>query len=249
MHPIAPPRRRSQSRRPLTLTAALAALVAVSLGVAACGGSSTTTTTTQTSANAAATGTTTAAATTGSASTSASGATTAGATTTGTTPAGGSGTGTTTAAPASSRLAAVHSCLAKKGITIPQGSSLANAKLPSGVSRTQLYEDVRSCSAGFFPPGDRGRFAGRGKGFHNPFSSPRFHAALARFAACLRQHGVNVGEPNTSGKGPVFDTKGINTGSPQFKAAAAQCRTALLSGLGPNRAHPGTSTSGTSTTH
>jgi hypothetical protein len=60
-----------------------------------------------------------------------------------------------------------------------------------------------------------------------------------RFAACLRQSGINVGEPNTSGKGPVFDTRGINTGSPQFKAASAKCRAVLLFGLRGRHAAPG----------
>lgn len=60
-----------------------------------------------------------------------------------------------------------------------------------------------------------------------------------RFATCLRQNGVNVGEPNTSGKGPVFDTKGINTGSPQFKAASMKCRSVLLFGLRGRKATPG----------
>src|ERR1035441_8569871 len=34
-------------------------------------------------------------------------------------------------------------------------------------------------------------------------SSPAFKAALAKFATCLRQNGVNIAPPNTSGKGPV----------------------------------------------
>jgi hypothetical protein len=106
------------------------------------------------------------------------------------------------------------------------------------MSRTQLQEALRSCGGGF-----TGGRLGPGR---SAFTSPRFHAALVRFAACLRQNGVNVGEPNTSGKGPVFDTKGINTGSPQFKAASTKCRAVLFSSqrlIGhprpPVEAHPG----------
>jgi hypothetical protein len=72
--------------------------------------------------------------------------------------------------------------------------------------------------------------------------SSRFHEALVRFAACLRQNGIDVGEPNTSGKGPLLDTKGLSTGSPRFKTAAAKCRAVLFEGLqskaGAAGAHP-----------
>ena len=52
-------------------------------------------------------------------------------------------------------------------------------------------------------------------------------AALAKFATCLNQNGVKVPAPNTSGKGPVFDTKGIDTSSAQFKAAEKKCQSDL----------------------
>ena len=103
------------------------------------------------------------------------------------------------------------------------------------MSRAQFAEALRSCGAGF-----KGGRLGKGhSGFKNPFNNPRFHAVLARFAACLRQNGVNVGEPNTSGKGPIFDTKGINTGSAKFKAASVNCRSTLLGALKSNKPHPG----------
>jgi hypothetical protein len=236
---------RTPRRRPATLTSLIAltaTLVAASLGLAACGSSSsTTTTTTQTAANAAAAGTTTA------------GASTTAGTSTGTSSSGKTTpspvTGTTPAARAA-RLAAVRTCLSKKGITLPQRTAgaggflggVGGAQLPKGMSRAQFSEALQSCGTGF----NASRFGKRGKGFHNPFNNARFHTVLARFAACLRQNGINVGEPNTSGKGPIFDTKGINTGSAQFKAAEATCRKTLLYALRPNHAHPGASPTTTS---
>jgi hypothetical protein len=217
-----------------SLIALSAILVAAALGLAACGGSSSTTTTTQTTANAAATGTTTG-------STSTSGTSTGASSTGKTTPS--PLTGTTPAARAA-RFAAVRTCLSKKGITLPQrptgtGGFLdgagSGAQLPQGMSRAQFAEALRSCGAGF----KGSHFGKRGKGFKNPFNNPRFHTVLARFAACLRQNGVNVGEPNTSGKGPIFDTKGINTGSAKFKAAEANCRSTLLGALKSTKPHPG----------
>lgn len=233
---------RTPRRRPTTFTSLIAltaTLVAASLGLAACGGSSSTTTTTQTTANAAVTGATT-------------GTTTTGTTTTGTSPSGGASTGTsstasttpgattgTTPANRAARLAAVHTCLSKKGITLGAGG-LSGAQLPKGMTRAQLVEALESCGKGL----NGSRLGKGGSGVKNPFNNGRFHAVLARFAACLRQNGVNIGEPNTSGKGPVFATKGINTGSPQFKAATAKCRGTLLGALKSNRAHPGVSKAG-----
>lgn len=238
MPPTTTPSRHRARRRPLTFIAMLAALAAASLGLAACGGSSTTTTTVQRSANAAATGTTTGGSATAEASTTTTGTTSTGKSTSAT----GTGTGTTPSPANAPRITEIRSCLAKKGITIPQSHPLADAKLPSGMSRSKFYEELRGCAGGLVGPHNPNSFKGAGrKGFHNPFNSPRFHTVLARFAACLRQQGVNVGEPNTSGKGPIFNTKGLNTGSPKFKAATAKCRSTLLHALRPTKAHPGTS--------
>ncbi len=187
--------------------AALTIALLACLGLAACGGSSSTTT--QTTANAAATGTTT------------TGATTPGASSTPTAPPG---------RPNPARFTAMRACLAKKGITLPSrtpgaGGFLGGApQLPKGVTRAQYAEALKACGANFPAGGHFSRVP-------HAFTSPRFHEVLARFAACLRQNGVNVGEPNTSGKGPVFDTKGLNTGSAQFKTAEAKCRSTLLAGL------------------
>jgi hypothetical protein len=201
-----PPRRKPALVASPILLAAL--LVAAALGLAACGGSSSTTTTTNAAATNAPAATSTGSSTG----------------TTGTT----STTSTTPGRPNPARFSAVRECLAKKGIALPQrtpgspGGFAGGPQLPKGVSRTQLQEALRSCGGGF-----TGRRLGPGR---SAFTSPRFHEALVRFAACLRQNGVNVGEPNTSGKGPVFDTKGINTGSPQFKTASMKCRTVLFAG-------------------
>ena len=45
------------------------------------------------------------------------------------------------------------------------------------------------------------------------------------------KNGVKLPAPNTSGKGPIFNTKGINTKSAAFKAADAKCARELS----PNR--------------
>lgn len=53
-----------------------------------------------------------------------------------------------------------------------------------------------------------------------------FRNALVSFASCLRQNGVNVRAPNTSSKGPVLG--GLDTSSPQYRAALPKCRSTLV---------------------
>ena len=47
----------------------------------------------------------------------------------------------------------------------------------------------------------------------------------------MRQSGINVPAPNTSGKGPVFDTKGIDTAGTQFRTAESKCSPLLRAGF------------------
>jgi hypothetical protein len=194
-------------------------LLLACLGLAACGGSSSTT---STGANAAATGTTT------------------GTSSTGTSSAGTSSTGTGATTPrggGSARFTAIRECLQKNGVTLPQrtpgsgrpaggagflggGTGAGGRQLPKGVTRAQYEAALKKCGGGI-------RFGGNGRFADNPV----FKTALAKYAECLRQNGVKVPVPNTSGNGPVFDTKGINTASPQFRAATMKCRSTLVGAL------------------
>jgi len=188
-------------RKPATVALGLVALLLVSLGLAACGSSS--------SGNSSSTTATTSAST---------------------------GTGTGAKGPNAGRFAAVRECLEKEGITLPKrtpgqkrppggaggflGGSGATGgasgpKLPAGMTRAKYEAALKKCSGGF------------ARGGAARFDSPTFKAALAKFATCLRQNGVNVPAPNTSGNGPVFDTKGIDTSSTQFKTAEAKCQSDL----------------------
>jgi hypothetical protein len=144
---------------------------------------------------------------------------------------------TGTRGPGTGRFAAMRECLQKNGITLPKrtpgqrrpggpggaggflGGGAAGAgapALPKGVTRAQYEAAIKKCGGG--------SFAGGGA----RFKSPAFKAALAKFATCLNQNGVKVPAPNTSGNGPVFDTKGINTSSAQFKTAESKCRSDLV---------------------
>jgi hypothetical protein len=188
-------------------TIAAITLAIASLALAACGGSSSTSTTTATSTSS-----------------------------TATTPATGR-----RSFPGAARFAALRECLQKNGISLPQRTSGKRSApgvrgllgagggpaLPKGVSRTR-YEAVLKKCGGFAA----GRFgAGRSR-----FGSPEAKKALVKFAACMRENGIKLGEPNTSGKGAIFDTKRIDTASAKFTAAEQKCRVNLRSALG---ARPG----------
>jgi hypothetical protein len=121
-----------------------------------------------------------------------------------------------------SRFSALRECLEKDGITLPkftpgQRPSPTNhgPLLPKGVSKAQYEAAIKKCG---------GNFGGGGR---DRFDSAALKQALTKFAACMRENGVNIPKANTSGKGPIFDTKGLNTSSATFKAADAKCRTDL----------------------
>ncbi len=156
---------------------------------------------------------------------------------------GGAGAGP--AGPGGTRFSKVRECLHKQGITLPRvrpgggpygpprgllGSG-SGPQLPKGMTKAQYEAAVHKCGGVGF---GQGRFFGGGA----RLKSPAFKAALAKFAECLRENGVKVPAPNTSGTGPIFDTKGINTQSAQFKAAQMKCASELRGALRPG-AKPG----------
>jgi hypothetical protein len=198
----------SNTRKPATTVTAILVLLLACLGLAACGSSSSAS---STSANASVT-------------------TPAGAG--GSTAPGGAG-GTGAAGTGLSRFKALRECMQKNGITLPKrtpgqhrpggtggffGGTGGGPQLPAGVTRAQYEAAIKKCGGS--------AFAGGG-GARARFDSPVFKQAVAKFATCMRENGVNVPAPNTSGSGPVFDTKGIDTSSAQFRTAESKCSSDL----------------------
>jgi hypothetical protein len=156
---------------------------------------------------------------------------------------------TKSASTGSSRFASLRSCLQKEGISLPSrpsggagagqpgsggppsggqsggfnGGHGGGFKLPEGVSRSKFQEAIKKCGGGF------------PRGAHPGFDSPTAQAALTKYAACMRENGVNLPTPNTSGKGPVFNTKGIDTASETFKNAQKKCQSDLKGAFGAGR--------------
>ena len=133
---------------------------------------------------------------------------------------------------ARARAAALRSCLQKNGVTPPKGKPGqggapgargpfgGSGQLPTGVSRAKLQAALKKCGGGNLPrAASARRAAGGGR-------------RLAKFAACMRKNGVKLPAPNTSGKGPIFDTKGIDTNSAKFNAADVKCMRELAPAKG-----------------
>lgn len=121
------------------------------------------------------------------------------------------------------RFTAFRECLSKNGITLPkfapgqrQSPGTHGPTLPTGVSKARYEAAVKKCGGSAFFHGGGGRF-----------QSPAVKQALAKFATCMRANGVNVPKANTSGSGPIFNSKGLDQHSAKFKAAEAKCRADL----------------------
>jgi hypothetical protein len=143
------------------------------------------------------------------------------------------------------RAAALRTCLKKEGITLPErkpgkassqrpggpfgggGAAGGGLQLPKGVSREKLQAALKKCGGT--------NFGGAGR----RFGGARNAQQLTKFAACMRTNGVKLPAPNTSGKGPVFETKGIDTTSAAFKAADAKCMKELRPSGAPGASAPG----------
>jgi hypothetical protein len=134
----------------------------------------------------------------------------------------------------------LRECLKKEGIELPArkagqpgkpgaggpggffggGTPGGGLKLPKGVTKAQYEAAIKKCGGGF----RRGNFAG---GFGARVSSASYKKALASFVKCMSSNGITLPTPNTSGKGPVFDTSKVDVNTTKFKAADAKCASLL----------------------
>jgi hypothetical protein len=55
------------------------------------------------------------------------------------------------------------------------------------------------------------------------WNAPPIRHALQRFAACMRDHHIDLPPPNTSGKGQLFSERHLNMASPDFARAYKTC--------------------------
>jgi hypothetical protein len=115
------------------------------------------------------------------------------------------------------------------GGSTKSASSHTNTAVTSTASTASASTPTTGSGSAAKPPGGApGRTsAGASPAPQSP-GAARFKDALSKFAACLRQNGVNIPAPNTSGKGPVFSARGVQTNTPKFRQATTKCRSVLL---------------------
>lgn len=117
-------------------------------------------------------------------------------------------------------------CLGQNGVNVP-ASDLSGSPSFKGIdtSSPQYRQAAEKCRASI----SAGRPSATGSSkAGSSAASGRLHSLIVRYIACLRQNGVNVPSSDTSGVGSL---KGVNTNSPQFKAARTKCESVILSAL------------------
>lgn len=103
--------------------------------------------------------------------------------------------------------------------TAPASSHTApSSKAPTAKTRAQIAQRLRLLRSK----------AGSSPATGTPVRQAAFRAALTNFAGCLRQQGVKIPAADTSGNGPVLNMRGVNTHSPQYRAAVTKCRGVLI---------------------
>lgn len=58
--------------------------------------------------------------------------------------------------------------------------------------------------------------------------SPGAYAALLRYVACMRTHGIKLPHPHRVGSGPILDIAGLNPSSVRYRTASAICQHFVL---------------------
>jgi hypothetical protein len=107
----------------------------------------------------------------------------------------------------------------------PEGGPPAGAGGPGGEGFTKMKQAFEEC--GVETPGFKGGPGGEG-GAPN-MNSAAFKKQVDEYAACVREHGYELAEPNFSGEGPIFEKS--ESESAAFKKASTHC-TGLLGGEG-----------------
>jgi hypothetical protein len=80
-----------------------------------------------------------------------------------------------------------------------------------------------------------------------PAQNARFRQLLTVYANCLRQNGIKIPPPNTSGKGPLLSLKGVDTKGSQYKAAITKCHPVVVKFLQESAKKTGSSAAGSTT--
>jgi hypothetical protein len=121
-------------------------------------------------------------------------------------------------------------CLKEKGVELPgfKGGGMpggGEGRPPGGGFGGKGSEEMKKAfeECGVEAPEFKGGPAGAG-GKPNT-NSAAFQKQVNEYVACVRENGYELGEPNFSGEGPVFEK--AESESAEFKKASAQCQELL----------------------
>jgi hypothetical protein len=128
-------------------------------------------------------------------------------------------------------------CLKEKGVELPEfkgreGGAPEGGEPPSGEGgppaggfggegseeRTKAFEEC-----GVELPNFKGGFGGEGA--KPNVNSAAFKKQVNEYVACVKENGYELGEPNFSGEGPIFEK--AESESAAFKKASASCQSLL----------------------
>jgi len=127
-------------------------------------------------------------------------------------------------------------CLQEQGVNLPEpgegggppegegappaGEPPAGGEAPGfgGAQSEEMQEAFEACGIEA-PQG--------GPGGAPDTDSASFRESVKEYAACVRENGYDMPEPDFSGDGPVFDESEVDREDPDFKSASAKCQDAL----------------------
>lgn len=142
---------------------------------------------------------------------------------------GGSGS-TASGSSASAQDAArikLSQCLRQHGVNVPDNPGQGGGGRFANVDQTKLRAAMQACQ----------KYRQAAFGTVTPAQRQAFQDAFTKFAACMRQHGVEV-PARTPGSGPPVGGNQLDQNDPKVKAATAACRSNLPA-RGPGGARPG----------
>jgi hypothetical protein len=140
-----------------------------------------------------------------------------------------SGTAESGAAPGGFQISSEQeTCLKEAGVELPSGGPPEGGAPPQGFEGGQppeggqpggeMQEAIEKCGIEI-PQG--------GPGGANPPNSAEYKSTVRAYAACVRENGYELPEPNLSGNGPVFKPSEVDQSNPKFAAASKKCQSKL----------------------
>jgi hypothetical protein len=130
-----------------------------------------------------------------------------------------------------------RSCLKEKGVELPepgQGGPPAGGPPegtppeggpPQGIGKGGAKMEKAFEECGVEMP--------QGKPEGLPTNSGALRKSIKEYVACMSENGVELPEPNLSGKGAVFQESEVDREDPKFKAANKKCQSRLGAPSGP----------------